>query len=202
MVIESMLIVLFIRQSQRRETFLFYITVSNLNNKVLLKVVNSSTSIPAHPVGMQLRLNQSYNSILQSQDLIHTESRSKVDQSESFPRIFPDETYLFIHLFLFFLIGVQLLQNVVLVSAIQQHEQAISIHISPPSETPIAPLRSSQRTGLSFLCNREASCSLSVYACSVYTLMLLSRVILPSPTPCAQVHSQNLHLCSCPMEHI
>ena len=35
--------------------------------------------------------------------------------------------------FIKFLIGGYLLYNVVLVSAIQQHESAISIHISPPS---------------------------------------------------------------------
>ena len=39
----------------------------------------------------------------------------------------------------FFLIGVQLLYNVVLVSAVQQSESAICIHISPPSWTSLPP---------------------------------------------------------------
>ena len=43
--------------------------------------------------------------------------------------------------FIKFLIGGYLLYNVVLVSATQQHESAISIHISPPSHPyPIPPL--------------------------------------------------------------
>ena len=41
------------------------------------------------------------------------------------------ESIFFIY-FCKFLIGGQLLYNIVLVSAVQQHESALSIHISPP----------------------------------------------------------------------
>ena len=62
-------------------------------------------------------------------------------------------------IYLFFLIGVQLLYNVVLVSAVQQSESAVCIHISPLSWTylpsphpripPSHPSRSPQSTELS-----------------------------------------------------
>ena len=47
-----------------------------------------------------------------------------------------DSFFLFIfiiYLFIFFLFGGQSLCKVELVSAIQQHESAISIHMSPPT---------------------------------------------------------------------
>ena len=66
-----------------------------------------------------------------------------------------------IYLF-FFLIGVKLLYNVVLISSTQQCESAICIHITLPLE-PLShpphlhPSRSSQSTWLSSLCDPAAS---------------------------------------------
>ena len=72
---------------------------------------------------------------------------------------------------LFFFIGIYLLYNIILVSAVQQSESAICIHICPPSwislPTPIPshPSRSSQSTMLSFLCLISASyCLLLVFS--------------------------------------
>ena len=71
-------------------------------------------------------------------------------------------------LFFFFLIGVELLYNVVLVSVVQWSESAVCIHISPPSCTslppspPSHPSRSAQSTELSSLCYTAGSHELSV----------------------------------------
>ena len=39
----------------------------------------------------------------------------------------------------FFKVGIQLVYNIVLVSAVQQHESALSVHISPPSWASLLP---------------------------------------------------------------
>ena len=58
-------------------------------------------------------------------------------------------------------IGVEMLCNIVLVSAVQWSESAIRMHISPPSWTshypPFCPSRSSQSTELSSLCYTAGS---------------------------------------------
>ena len=71
---------------------------------------------------------------------------------------------------LFFLIVVWLFYNVVLVSAVQQHESAICIHVSPPSRPPLPyPSRLSQSTKLTSLCYTAAAAAKSLQSC---------------PTPC------------------
>ena len=70
----------------------------------------------------------------------------------------------------FFLIVVWLFYNVVLVSAVQQHESAICIHVSPPSRPPLPyPSRLSQSTKLTSLCYTAAAAAKSLQSC---------------PTPC------------------
>ena len=67
---------------------------------------------------------------------------------------------------IFFLLSVLFnFYNIVLVSAIQQHKTAISIHIPPPSWDslpPIPPLRSWQSARLGFLCYIASSHQLSI----------------------------------------
>ena len=59
----------------------------------------------------------------------------------------------------FLFLNWRMLYNIVLVSAIHQHESARGIHVSPPSRTPLPslspphPSRLSQSTGLGFLCH-------------------------------------------------
>ena len=63
--------------------------------------------------------------------------------------------------FLFFLIGVQLLYSVVLVSAIQQSESAVHIHIPPPFWISF-PFKSPESTEQSSLCQTVGSPQLSL----------------------------------------
>ena len=68
------------------------------------------------------------------------------------------------------LIGGQLLYNIVLISAIHQHESATGVHMSPPSWTPLPsptpshPSRLSQSPGLSSLCHTIIPHLLSAFA--------------------------------------
>ena len=98
-----------------------------------------------------------------------------------------------------FLIGGELLYNVVLVSAVQQCESAISIHISPPSYPPTHTSRLSQSPWLSFLCYTTtiqlSILQMVIYAFQCYSLNL-SRPLLS--LLCPQVYFLGLHLYSCP----
>ena len=58
--------------------------------------------------------------------------------------------------FYIIIIGVELLYNVVLVSALQRSEPAVSIHLPPPSHLPY-PSRSSQSMELNSLCYTAGS---------------------------------------------
>ena len=77
-----------------------------------------------------------------------------------------------------------------LVSAVQQSESAICIHISSPSGTflppplPIPPSRSSQSTKLSSLFYIYSKFPLAIYFThgSVFMLSLISKFIAPSPS--------------------
>ena len=93
-----------------------------------------------------------------------------------------------------------MLYNVVSVSAVQQSESAIRIHIPAASRTSLPPLpshpsRSSQSTELSSLCNTAGS---QLAVCFTHGIVFMSNLISifvpPSPSPpCPHVHS--LHLC-------
>ena len=85
------------------------------------------------------------------------------------------------------------------VSAIQQRESAVSIHVPPPSgnsfpsSTPSHPSRLLQSTVLNFPCYRAISYQLSVlHIVIVYVSMLFFQFILPSPSP---IHKSVLYLC-------
>ena len=111
----------------------------------------------------------------------------------------------FIYFFNLFLIGEWLLYNVVLLSAIQQHESAVSICISPPSwtylprPTPSHSPRLPQRTRLSSLHYTATSHERSVlhmvtHVFPCYSLSS-SRSLLPSHVPKSVLY---IHVCSCP----
>ena len=101
-----------------------------------------------------------------------------------------------------FLIEVKLLHNVVLASAIHQHESAMGIHVSPPSFTslppplPSHPSRLLQSPGLSSLSHTANSHWLSVLHIVVYMLPCCSlhspHSLLPPP---AHVHKSVLYVC-------
>ena len=82
----------------------------------------------------------------------------------------------------FFFIGVLLLYNGVLVSAVQQSESAIRIHISPPSWISLPP-RSPQSSEQNSLCYTVGSHQLSVLYIVVYVYQSQSpnSSHLPSP---------------------
>ena len=92
------------------------------------------------------------------------------------------------YFFNLFLIGGQLLYNIVLVSALHQHESAIGTHMSPRSGTSLPPPtlshppRLSQSPGLSFLSHTENSHWLSVLHVVVCNMLpCYSPFISPSP---------------------
>ena len=101
----------------------------------------------------------------------------------------------------FFLIGVWLLYNVVLVSAIQQCEAAKSIHRSPP-RTPPHPSSLSQSTSLRLsVSSSKLPLAISFTYCSIYVSVLLPQFIPPSSYRlCSQVCSLCLCLYSCPAD--
>ena len=74
----------------------------------------------------------------------------------------------------FFLIGGQLLYNIVLTSAIHQHESDTGIHMSPsswtpfPSHTPSHPSRLSQSTKLSSVSTKQISISFYIMFIFLY----------------------------------
>ena len=82
----------------------------------------------------------------------------------------------------------RMLYNIVLVSAIHQHESARGIHVSPPSRTPLPspspthPSRLSQSTGLSFLCHTAHFRLLSLLHTGMYVSMLVSQLVPHSPS--------------------
>ena len=75
--------------------------------------------------------------------------------------------------------GVQLLYEVVSVSAVQQCESAVCLHLSPPSSTsppPSHPPRSSQSTTLSSPC-----CTAGLHRYLMYTWECIYVTCLPNP---------------------
>ena len=122
----------------------------------------------------------------------------------SFEKYFLDiEFYICGVLFHFFFIGVKLLYNVVLVSAVQWSESAIRIPISPSSWTslPPFPLHLGHHRGPSW-----APCAIQQVPTtylfthgSVFMSNLISQFTPPSPSPpCPHVRSQYLCLYPCP----
>ena len=86
-----------------------------------------------------------------------------------------------------------MLYNILMVSAIHQHESATSIHMSPPSwtslplPTPSQPSRLSQSPGLSSLRHTADFHGLSNFTFDkVYVSILLSQLLPPSPSPCVR----------------
>ena len=100
-----------------------------------------------------------------------------------------------------FLIEIWLLYNTVLVSAIQQHESAIGIHMSPPSRTSLPPptsshpFRLSQSPGLSCLSHTARSHCLSVSHMVMCVSTLLSPLIPPSPSSPRCICKSVLYVC-------
>ena len=97
--------------------------------------------------------------------------------------------------FNFFFIGVQLLYNVALLSAVQQSESAVCIHVSPPSWTPHShPLSGSSRSPkLSTLCCMAGSHWLS----SLHRAVHIHQFQSPSsshPSSCPSIHLCSPHL--------
>ena len=90
-------------------------------------------------------------------------------------------------------IRLQLLSNVVLVSAIQQSESAICRHISPPFLI-FFPFGSPRSVELSSLCYTVGSHQSPFTHNSVYTSIPLSQFISPLLSPLA-VHMFVLHIC-------
>ena len=97
-----------------------------------------------------------------------------------------------------------------LVSAILQHELAVSINMSPsswtsfPPRTPSYPSRLSESTRLSSLCSTTTSHQLSILYMVMYTFQCYS---LNSSHPLlpplySQVSSLSLHLYSCPANRL
>ena len=89
-----------------------------------------------------------------------------------------------------FLIGGQLLYNVMLVSAIYQYQSAICIHVSAPSWTsfpPPIPLGCHRAQGLSSLCHTTNSYWLSILHMVMYASVLFSQFIPPSPSLTASI---------------
>ena len=105
-----------------------------------------------------------------------------------------------------------MLYNVVLVSAVQQHESAYislwtSIHASSPSEAflalPSHPSRSSQSAGLGSPCSAAASHQLAVSQMGVCTCQRCSLNLCPYSFPRrVQVHSPRLGLHSRPANRL
>ena len=95
-----------------------------------------------------------------------------------------------------------MLYNIVLlISVMQQHESAISIHISPPLEplpahSPIPPSRSSQGTRLSSLCYRQLATRYLLYTwwCKYFSATLSIHPTLSFPH---SVHKSVLYICDC-----
>ena len=91
--------------------------------------------------------------------------------------------------------------TVVFVSAVQQHESAINICISPPPSEPHSPLPpsypsgSSQSTELSSLCG-TASHQSSILHIIVHMSVLLSQFIPPSPSSIVSSHPFCISICS------
>ena len=98
-------------------------------------------------------------------------------------------------LFLLIFIGVQLLYNVVLVSAVQPSESVIHIHISPLFWISF-PFRSPQSTEQSSLCYAVGSHQLSILYIVVYIYMSIpiSQFIPPTPSPLITI-IRSLDLC-------
>ena len=86
------------------------------------------------------------------------------------------DTNILFYLFIYF-IGVQLLYNVVLVSAIQQSESATRIHISPLPWISF-PFRSPESTEQSSLCYTVCSHQLSV----LYIVLYICQSQSPNPS--------------------
>ena len=101
-----------------------------------------------------------------------------------------------------------MLYSVVLVSAVQQSESVICIHISPyllPLASPAHPPYPTPLGGRKHRADLPVLCGcfpLAIYFTfgSVYMSVLLSYFVpaYPSPSPCPQVHSLRLCLYSCP----
>ena len=114
-------------------------------------------------------------------------------------------TSLSTHLVCLFLIGVELLYNVVLVSSVQQSESTICIPISPPSWTSLPPttiprisVTTEHQAELPVLYSRLP---LAIYFThgSVYMSILISQFIpFPPSPPCPQVHFLHLRVYSYP----
>ena len=108
------------------------------------------------------------------------------------------------------LLSISLAYDIVMVSAIHQHEMAIVIHMSPPSWisllslSPSYPSRLSQSTGFGFAVS-YSKFPLAIYFTygHVYVSTLLSQIIPPSPSPlCPKVCSSCLHLLCFPTSSI
>ena len=89
--------------------------------------------------------------------------------------------------------------NIVLLSAVQQHESEICIHISPPSCISFSPQppshvsRSSQSTELSFLCYKTASHQLFYTSVVLVVVQALQCLICCFPMDCSMPGSPVLH---------
>ena len=100
--------------------------------------------------------------------------------------------FFYFYLIYLFLIGGSLLYNIVLVSAIHQHESATGVHISPPSWTSLPPPSPFCCSSLSQSTRFELPVSYSKFPLAmcfihghVYVSMLLAQFAPPSPSlPC------------------
>ena len=105
----------------------------------------------------------------------------------------------------FYLIGIYLLYNVVLVSAVQRSESAICIHISPPSWTSLPPphippiqVITEHRAEIPVLYRRFPLAICFTHGSINMSILISQFNPLPSPTLCPHICSLHLHLYSCP----